>query len=231
MRNVTEKIHGLPQPPLGYRLMEEGENWRGMMFRRYEHSDNSWPFAVQTIEPDPRQFYAIPLDDGYEYFKAEKEPIQCGDEVLKDNAWVPCESWTFKYKIGYPLRRPKAKPPTYSERQAACGLKVGDRVRVTRSASSYEDGWNASFNSTMENSVGKTGVIERDVGASGFSVRINHGCLWNYPYFVLEKVEERPETVTLWVFQGSSPSIHSTPYTVPLSQAAAIMALLEAMTE
>jgi hypothetical protein len=69
-----------------------------------------------------------------------------------------------------------ARPLTYAERQAKCGLKVGDRVRIVRES--------------MKCRIGTIQTIDRLTDWGIRFVRI--GFAW--PYFVLEKVEDRVAT-------------------------------------
>jgi len=75
-----------------------------------------------------------------------------------------------------------------------CGLKVGDRVKVIRKADSYEKGWNNSWVPKMDKYLGCIGIIVKDAKEFGFRVKFEcpGGIFrpYNYPYFVLEKVEE-----------------------------------------
>ncbi len=77
----------------------------------------------------------------------------------------------------------------YKTMQEACGLKVGDRVRVLRKFSSYEMGsspfWNEAgrMSETIGNEYNITSFYESSIGLSSG---------WSYPFFVLEKVEDTP---------------------------------------
>ncbi len=94
--------------------------------------------------------------------------------------WMHCE-----YRI-------KPNPEDYLKLHNASGLKVGDRVRVTRKAESHELGWRNGWVCTMDNMVGKVGVISIDDGVHGFRLRFSgdeSSIPLGYPAFVLEKVE------------------------------------------
>lgn len=76
-------------------------------------------------------------------------------------------------------------------------FKVGDKVRVIRKARSFENNWNNSWNGTMDKAINEIGIITRDVGMQGLSIKFgvdsdiyNTDCNQEYqfPYFVLEKV-------------------------------------------
>ncbi len=84
------------------------------------------------------------------------------------------------------------KHEKYLEEHKACGLKEGDRVRVTRKAGTYENGWANTWFSGKDKCVGQTYEIEKDNGISGFTLKDSHPGFeygWHFPYFVLEKVE------------------------------------------
>ena len=71
----------------------------------------------------------------------------------------------------------------YLEGHKACGLKIGDKVKVVRKVNDFEQGWDNVWNSNMK--LG-TYVIARDGKEKGFGMRNDY----NYPWFVLEKVED-----------------------------------------
>lgn len=79
----------------------------------------------------------------------------------------------------------------YLDAQAACGLKAGDYVRVTREAKVREAGWGNPWVLDMNAAVGRIGKVNC---LCNFGVRVHFGSpiinTWNFPYFVLEKVEE-----------------------------------------
>lgn len=81
------------------------------------------------------------------------------------------------------------RPLTYAERQAKCGLKVGDRVRILTLPESGQDGWKAGACGNMRHLVGCVYEITHDCKEFGFTVGG-----WNLPYFVLEKVKDRKAT-------------------------------------
>ena len=74
----------------------------------------------------------------------------------------------------------------YGERQAKCGIGVGDWVKVLRVPEHWEDGWDNEAVSSMDASVGKVFEVVEVHDKSGLFLKDNH---W-YPYFVLEKAEE-----------------------------------------
>jgi hypothetical protein len=71
------------------------------------------------------------------------------------------------------------------------GIKVGDIVRVLRKAQDEEMGWALAWLGTMDETVGQIFIVEEDDKVEGFGLSNN----WNYPYFVLEKVEEKETEV------------------------------------
>ena len=81
---------------------------------------------------------------------------------------------------------------SYEKRQAECGLKVCDKVRVIRKAEDYEDGWDNTWAGVyMDDFVGRIGKIVGERPCAGFRVFCEelNVRLW-FPYFVLEKVED-----------------------------------------
>ena len=86
----------------------------------------------------------------------------------------------------------------YLEGHRSCGIKVGDRVRVTRKAEEGENGWDNDWAEGicpevpgMEAYIGIEGVIALDEGAYGFEVDAGiekTSGLFAFPYFVLEKI-------------------------------------------
>jgi hypothetical protein len=81
---------------------------------------------------------------------------------------------------------------SYQERQQKWmdtnNIKVGDEVRILRKATSYEDGWGTTWESSMNVCDGKLGVISGVDRNLGIHVEFVPGTTWYFPYFVLEKV-------------------------------------------
>ena len=75
---------------------------------------------------------------------------------------------------------------SYAERQAKCGIGVGDFVKVLRVPLEREDGWGTHSVSSMAASVGKVFEVLSLHDTSGLLLKDGH---W-YPYFVLEKTEK-----------------------------------------
>lgn len=77
----------------------------------------------------------------------------------------------------------------YKVMHEASGIKKGDRVKVLRKAKDKEMGWSVGWISSMNVTVGKTGVVE-DTEVEQVRVRFEHeNDYWNYPFFVLEVME------------------------------------------
>jgi len=74
----------------------------------------------------------------------------------------------------------------YGERQAKCGIGVGDFVKVLRVPEHREDGWDSYSVTSIAASVGKVFEVLEVHDGAGFRLKDGH---W-YPYFVLEKVEK-----------------------------------------
>lgn len=86
---------------------------------------------------------------------------------------------------------------SYEERQdewlKANDIAGGDKVRIVRRAESHEDGWDNTWPALMDDDVGKVGFVVEDNGDKGIVVDTENGHR-SYPYFVLEKVKDEPET-------------------------------------
>ena len=78
----------------------------------------------------------------------------------------------------------------YFEGHRNCGIKVGDRVRVTRKAEDGENGWSNVWGSeNMDDFIGRPCVVEDIGGLGGVQVRCPELNDWFvFPYFVLEKI-------------------------------------------
>lgn len=93
----------------------------------------------------------------------------------------------------------RKKEPTYTERQtkwiADNGIKVGDKVRIVRKADSYEDGWDNTWGLNMDKAVGKVGTVSRiSANFTEWGIEVDVPDVepsLRYPYFVLEKVEQK----------------------------------------
>lgn len=77
----------------------------------------------------------------------------------------------------------------YRDAQAACGLKVGDWVKVARASDDFECGWGMRWDSYKAMMVGKIGNIIK-IGEDTIHVSFGEDGENYFPYFVLEKVEK-----------------------------------------
>ena len=80
-------------------------------------------------------------------------------------------------------------PKTYAELQEESGLKVGDWVKVIRTAKDFENDWVTAWCKSMNDYVGKIFQIH-DICHKGILFKEDG---YKFPYFVLEKTE-KPET-------------------------------------
>ena len=77
----------------------------------------------------------------------------------------------------------------YLEGHRNCGIKVGDRVRVTRKAESRKAGWDNWWEEGMDEFVGETVIVLVDWENHGFRCVQPEGYeFFVFPYFVLEKI-------------------------------------------
>ena len=67
----------------------------------------------------------------------------------------------------------------------ASGLKVRDKVKITRKAKDREMGWNADWDSAMNVFIGEIGEIVEDYGNNGWEVKC-FGNTWLFPTFILQ---------------------------------------------
>lgn len=83
---------------------------------------------------------------------------------------------------------------------ALVDLKQGDSVKILSTAKSHEHGWHNSWNSNMDEEVGKVLTVVRDAnGGGGITLRNDKGSVsFLYPFFVLQKVDKPlPEPIML----------------------------------
>ena len=76
-------------------------------------------------------------------------------------------------------------------------LKKGDYVKVVRKAKDYEDGWDGRWTKERDDFIGKV-IPVSDIGESTGVILSYCCCDWagyDFPYFVLEKVEPEPKYV------------------------------------
>lgn len=77
------------------------------------------------------------------------------------------------------------------------GLKKGDYVKVVRKAKDHEDGWDGCWTKERDDFIGKV-IPVSDIGESTGVILSYCCCDWagyDFPYFVLEKVEPEPKYV------------------------------------
>lgn len=78
---------------------------------------------------------------------------------------------------------------TYLKAHKASRFKAGDRVKIMRKASSFENGWEDVWIEEMDSCIGQTGKIKEDYGSYGFLVKMdNSNFSYTFPYFCLQKV-------------------------------------------
>jgi hypothetical protein len=88
------------------------------------------------------------------------------------------------------------KQEFFSMMQYASDIKVGDVVIVFRGAISYEMGWGDEWVEQMNDFVGKyckVVGIDRHLGIRIQS--IENGTSWNFPFFVLQKIEDKSKNI------------------------------------
>jgi len=86
----------------------------------------------------------------------------------------------------------------YTYMEEHCGIKVGDKVKVSRRAVPRECGWTNDWNDTpvmgnMNDCVGKTKTVTRvgRISRDGFSsLGIELDGHFQFPFFVLEKITD-----------------------------------------
>ena len=89
-----------------------------------------------------------------------------------------------------------AKSIIYTEKQKQWiknhNIKVGDKVRIIRKADPQENGWEIPWESAMNNTIKKIGIITK-ISNRGIKISIENTIGWWYPYHVLEKIEDKNE--------------------------------------
>lgn len=72
------------------------------------------------------------------------------------------------------------------------GLKIGDKVKITRTATFGEQNWDNTWVPDMNEVFGHIGIVE-DFGDNGQGIEVNIPTLFchrfNYPYFIIEKLD------------------------------------------
>lgn len=75
----------------------------------------------------------------------------------------------------------------------ACGIEVGDMVKVLRKAKRKEMGWFHSWSCHMDHLIGEEFDVREDRGNGGFEIWDEDADqAWVVPFFVLEKVGPAP---------------------------------------
>lgn len=74
----------------------------------------------------------------------------------------------------------------YELNQMCSGIKVGDKVRVTRTAEGGERGWPNSWPSGMNRMVGAEYTV---IQLCPCGIRLKEHSYYAFPYFVLEIIE------------------------------------------
>lgn len=77
----------------------------------------------------------------------------------------------------------------YLDAQAACGLKVGDYVKVVRKAENHEAGWDNEWNVGAEKLIGEICKVWH-ICIYGIELQTKNMDYYRVPYFILEKVEK-----------------------------------------
>jgi hypothetical protein len=86
---------------------------------------------------------------------------------------------------------PMSEYEKYIMQQEACGLCIGDKVRVTRKADTHEQGWDNSWEPDMDKSVGCIGTIIQIPVSGGIEMEFeDNDDSYGFPFFVLEKIDE-----------------------------------------
>lgn len=81
----------------------------------------------------------------------------------------------------------ECKKQAYIDYQKASGLKVGDKVKVTRKAESFESGWTCIWIEQMNDDVGQIFTIT-NIDKSAAGIMLGSGSGWYFPFFVLKKI-------------------------------------------
>lgn len=82
----------------------------------------------------------------------------------------------------------------------ACGLKVGDQVKIIQKAEDKQAGWSNCWNQAMDKYIGTIHTITDDGGIKGFQIKQYVTCY--FPWFVLEKVEEEKKSTNIVDMNG-----------------------------
>lgn len=79
----------------------------------------------------------------------------------------------------------------YETLQENCGIKVGDKVKVLRTAEMNELGWANNWTASMDSAVGNIFEVKY-LNSEGIGLSLDFGYFttFGFPFFVLEKIEK-----------------------------------------
>ncbi len=105
---------------------------------------------------------------------------------------LPSEYFTWRFKLSKQTTKEIMDKKTVYNSLAKSAfdlmdLKIGDTVRITSSATSYQFGWSNTWSKSMEDCVGK----EFEVKYLPKNGQLSLG-LYHYPFFVIELVKRAP---------------------------------------
>ena len=109
------------------------------------------------------------LSNMLEKFEEVTTPVYDGELVISPDEYIACQmEWATRNNV-----------------------KLGTKVRVTRTAEDCEDGWCNGWVSSMDKKVGEIGTVECGIGTiHGLSIAFDDGACYDYPFFVLEVVKD-----------------------------------------
>jgi hypothetical protein len=168
-------------------LLENGRigQWHWSNTRQMIAWMSSSDFPPFVRIPDPPKGWRLvdknePVDPRAKYWDRFSNEWQ--QRLCPGDAWIETDVYIVP-------KAPKLTSEDYHKGHKACGLKVGDHVKVTRKAKDKESGWNNSWHDDMHRYVGKTAIIIADHGISGFRCALSGDRSgWGFPFFILEKV-------------------------------------------
>lgn len=76
----------------------------------------------------------------------------------------------------------------YLTKHKSSNITVGDKVKIVRKAFSFENGWQNKWLIEMDVYIGEWGYVRKDLGVWGFCVEFEDRQMYNFPYFVLQKI-------------------------------------------
>ena len=85
---------------------------------------------------------------------------------------------------------------SYLELHKAFDLKPGDKVMIMREVKDLELGWDNTWSSIMNKSIGSILEVIEDKGSKGF--RLQNG--YCYPFFILKKIPKVSEPTELDIY-------------------------------